>query len=237
MNQKWHESKWEPELKWDTEGGILLKKCIETLVTNLPSPPEELIIFGSVPLQMGVSPGFLSSDVDIATREEIASVLNAKKMLKGQSAPYIEISEPDVFIASTDWQSRAHKEKLSGILLIFPHPIDILVSKVNRCENKDINAFLEVIQNTGHPTEEELKESLQRVVDIYRPTFDEEGGTDATLNTQTLWKSLFNKAINVRSEIIIPAMQRKLRAREAPGGVAAKKSLIRISTQQTNVSE
>jgi hypothetical protein len=177
---------------------------------------------------MGVSRTFLSGDVDIATREEISSLLGSHHMLKGQTAPYVEVSEPDVFVASTDWQSRAHKEELFGITLIFPHPIDILVSKVNRCDEKDIRAFAEVIRETGHPTEEELKESLQRVVDIYRPTFDEEGGTDALLNTQSLWERLFQKRINVRSEIIAPAMDRKRRFQESPHGVNAKQALTKL---------
>jgi len=204
----------------------LLRRCVELLATELPSPPSELILFGSIPLQMGISPAFLSGDVDIATREEIASVLGAHKLLKGQAAPYVEVSDPDVFVASTDWQSRAHKVELFGITLIFPHPIDILVSKVNRCEEKDIRAFAEVIRQMGHPTEEELKESLQRVVDIYRPTFDEEGGSDALMNTQALWERLFQKPIDVRAEIIAPAMDRKRRFQESPLGVNAKQALI-----------
>jgi hypothetical protein len=66
-------------------------------MSNFPIRRRILIVFGSAPLQMGVSPSLASGDVYIATREDIVSVLDAGQMLKGQSDPYVEVCQPDDF--------------------------------------------------------------------------------------------------------------------------------------------
>ncbi len=71
-----------------------------------------------------------------------------------------------------------------------------------------MNAFRLVIERTGHPTEEEMREELQAAVDLYRPNFDEEVTGDITTNTRVLWQELWDKDINPRQEIIAPALAR-----------------------------
>lgn len=41
-----------------------------------------------------------------------------------------------------------------------------LVSKLQRLEDKDLEAFKLVIARTGHPTEEEFRKHLQKGVDL-----------------------------------------------------------------------
>ena len=89
------------------------------------------------------------------------------------------------------------------------HPWDVLVSKLQRLEDKDVEAFKLVIAKTGHPTEQEFTLHLQKAVDLYRPKFDEETARgDMFANTRAIWKILWNKEIDVRAEIIRPALAR-----------------------------
>jgi|APCry1669193181_1035450.scaffolds.fasta_scaffold00001_35 hypothetical protein len=200
----WHKERWIPSLDWTTPSGELLRQAVKVVAAGVKIPALELIIFGSSPLQMGVSSAVTSGDLDVATDEDIAKLLESAQLTKFHRSPYVEVCPLNTFRTAPDWRSRAHTESLFGVFLIFPHPIDILVSKVKRCEEKDIEAFLEVMKVTGHPSENELKESLQRAVDIYRPGFDESTANDPIHNTGVLWQRLYGKEINVREEIIIP---------------------------------
>jgi hypothetical protein len=105
--------------------------------------------------------------------------------------------------------SRAVKVERHGHLFRFVHPWDVLVSKLQRLEEKDVEAFKLVIAKTGHPTEEEFIRHLQKAVDLYRPKFDEETARgDMMANTHELWRILWQKEIDVRAAIIRPALER-----------------------------
>jgi hypothetical protein len=110
----------------------------------------------------------------------------------------------------------------------FPHPWDILTSKLQRLDEKDIKAFQLVIDRTGHPTEEEFTKHLQKAVDLYRPKFDEEASLgDIFNNTQLLWHTLWKKSIDVRAAIIRPALDRSRHDYEA-GDPSLKARLAKL---------
>ena len=194
---------WRPVINWDTPAGHLLDKLVEALPATRT---WRIIVFGSSPLQLSADPTFLSADVDVIPQEDIDKFCRVAGLLKGQAEIYIEPCTAAAFVASADWTLRAFEAPRKHVSFVLPHPIDILVSKIKRLDEKDLRAFHLVRNKLGHPTEDELIKALRRVVDIYRPSLDEESGNNARENTELLWRNLFGKTINVAREIIAPAL-------------------------------
>ncbi len=198
------------DICWDSPAG----RQLELLLGLLPAQPRlELTVFGSAPLQLFLDPTFLSADIDVFPSEEsypfLVDFVAAQGLDKEKSAFYIQVCDPRAFRSANDWRDRSVEVERHGHLLRFPHPWDILVSKLQRLDEKDVKAFELVIARTGHPTEEEFIKHLQKAVDLYRPKFDEEAGLgDMLNNTRLLWHTLWRKEIDVRARIIRPALER-----------------------------
>lgn len=157
--------------------------------------------------------GFLSEDVDVYSAEEhwafLEKFVEQQGWAKGQTEYYIQVCDPLAFRSTFDWETRAIKVERHGHNFRFVHPWDVLVSKLQRLEEKDMEAFKLVLARTGHPTEAEFKHHLLKAVDLYRPKFDEETARgDMMANTRILWQTLWQKEIDVRAEIIRPALER-----------------------------
>ncbi|MCI0539198.1 MAG: hypothetical protein L0Z50_28660 [Verrucomicrobiales bacterium] len=200
----------EDKLDWDGKAGQRLDELARRLP---PKPRRELTIFGSAPLQLFVERSFLSEDIDLfgdgADTEFLNQFVEANNWGKGQTDFYIQVCDPLAFKSTIDWRSRAIAVERHGHLLRFVHPWDVLVSKLQRLEEKDLNAFRLVLEKTGHPTEEEFARHLQLAVDLYRPKFDEESARgDMLMNTRIIWQTLWGKDIDVRARIIRPALAR-----------------------------
>lgn len=184
-----------------------------------PAPKLEITVFGSAPIQLFIDETFLSADIDLFGSEDsydfLLDFVEAQGLTKDKAAYYIQVCDPYAFKSTADWQDRAVQVERHGHLFRFVHPWDVLVSKLQRLEDKDIEAFKLVIAKTGHPTESELIEHLQKAVDLYRPKFDEETARgDMLANTRELWKILWHKEVDVRAEIIRPALARAVHDRE-----------------------
>lgn len=205
-------------LDWNANAG----RRLDELARALPhSPRLELTVFGSAPLQLLVARTFLSEDIDVSPTEDaydlVSKIVEEKGWAKGQSDFYIQVCDHLAFRTTKNWLSRSIQIRRRGHLFIFPHPWDILVSKLQRLDPKDIQAFKLVIEHTGHPTEAEFAGHLQNAVDLYRLKFDEETARgDMLINTKILWKELWNKEIDVRAAIIRPALARAVHDSEPP---------------------
>src|SRR5438552_4720198 len=185
-------------INWSCPAG----EQLDLLASLLPRHPRlDITVFGSAPLQMLLEPSFLSQDIDVFSPEEAYPFLSefvAEKGLGPEKAKfYIRVCSPFAFKSAIDWRSRAIEVERHGHLFRFVHPWDVLVSKLQRLEEKDLEAFKLVIERTGHPTEEEFIRHLQKAVDLYRPKFDEETGLgDMLNNTRLLWHTLWKKEID-----------------------------------------
>lgn len=203
---------WTEQINWETTAGRMLRRLIE----ELPAEREwTLTLFGSSPLQLALEPTFTSQDVDLFTSDfgdlnpEIAKAIERAGLSKQQNEEhYIQLCVEGNFRTSPRWKDRAFTTRVGNVSLTLPHPIDLLIAKLHRLAEKDLAAFRLVIDRTGHPTEGEMRSELQAAVDLYRPNFDEEMVGDITTNTRVLWQELWGKEINVRQEIIAPALAR-----------------------------
>jgi hypothetical protein len=197
-------------IAWQTPAG----QRLDEFARALPAAPRlEINVFGSAPLQRFIEPTFTSADIDLVGNEDVYDFLvefvEAHGWTQKHSHYYIQVCDPLAFKSTVDWRARAIGVERHGHLFRIVHPWDVLVSKLQQLEEKDMAAFKLVIEKTGHPTEEEFIRHLQKAVDLYRPKFDEETARgDMMMNTQLLWLELWGKAIDVRATIIRPALLR-----------------------------
>ena len=167
-----------------------------------------MTLYGSAPLQLTVDRQLLSSDVDLFSDddEDLSALVAAAKLDKTQGGLYLEPGFELSFRSSPRWRLRAKAVQRGNVRLTLPHPLDILIGKLHRLEDKDLKAFERVRQLTGHPTAEEFRNELQNAVDLFRPAFDDDTPNRFPENVRTLWREIFHADIDVRRDIVAPAI-------------------------------
>src|SRR4051794_25550356 len=128
-------------IAWQSPAG----QRLDEFTRRLPASPRlEIIVFGSAPLQLFVDPQFLSADIDICgdetTYQTLVDFVEQQGWTETASAFYIQVCDPLAFKSTIDWRSRAVEVERHGHQLVFVHPWDVLVSKLQRLEEKDLNA-------------------------------------------------------------------------------------------------
>jgi hypothetical protein len=220
---------WPPAINLDTPAW----RTLQNLVAESPpsSDQNRLIVFGSAALQLTVAAELLSADVDISldivtvgprgmttpkAEEHLRRAAAKVNGALGRDLPYIQVCHWMTFQPANRWERRAFEKAENAWHLVYPHPYDILFSKLRRAEIKDIEAFRLVVERTGHPTEAEF---LQLCIENYRdfeprlrtnpshlpnvvPSSDLRG------NTLRLWQAVWNRSIEIDHEITEPAVQR-----------------------------
>jgi hypothetical protein len=204
------ENWWTGEIDWSTSAGRLLKSFLDTL------PKERrfhLTLYGSAPLQLTVDRDLLSADVDLFSDddEDLSRLIAAARLDKAQGGFHLEPGFELSFRTSPRWRHRARAVQIDNVTLTIPHPLDILIGKLSRLEAKDLKAFERVRELTGHPTAEELQHELQNAVDLFRPAFEEDSPNLCPENTRRLWREIFHAEIDIRRDIIEPAIERRQR--------------------------
>jgi hypothetical protein len=202
------ENWWTGEIDWNGPAGRLL----EQFLASLPKDRSfRLTVYGSAPLQLTVDHQLLSGDVDIFSDddEDLSALIRAAHLDSAHGGIYLEAGFELSFRTSPRWRPRARTIQQGRVTITVPHPLDILIGKLDRLEAKDLKAFERVIELTGHPTAEELKFELQNAVDLFRPAFDDDSPNRYPDNTRRLWREVFHSEIDVRKDIIEPAMTRR----------------------------
>jgi hypothetical protein len=205
---------WTETIDLTTPAGVALKK----LAAALPRDRQfDITLFGSAPLQITVEPALLSGDVDLfCDAADLAPFVAQAGLDQAHSDFHIQVCSGLNFRTSPRWASRKKTVPYGHCTFHFPHPIDILIAKLHRLDEKDLLAFRVVLAKTGHPTEAELIRELQLAVDLFRPSFDEEQGHDLVNNCRRLWPLIFGREIDPRAEIIAPALAERRRGYGEP---------------------
>jgi hypothetical protein len=198
---------WAGSIDLSTPAAGLLRK----LAAALPKGREFTItVFGSAPIQITVDAALASADVDVFSDfSDLQEVVDRAGLAEAKTSFFIQVSSELNFRTSPRWKDRFQKAKIENCTFIFPHPMDILIAKLTRLDEKDLRAFQIVRAKTGHPIEAELIEELQMAVDLFRPSFDEEQGLDLAENCRRLWPILYAREIDPRKEIIAPALAKR----------------------------
>jgi hypothetical protein len=183
-------------------------ELLRQLAAALPSDREFTItVFGSAPIQICVDSTLTSADVDVFSDfEPLREIADKAGLGQDKAEFFIQVSSELNFRTSPRWKGRTRSARIGNVTFVFPHPIDILIAKLNRLDEKDLRAFEVVRAKTGHPTEAELIKELRLAVDLFRPSFDEEQGHDMANNCRRLWPLIFGREIDPRAEIIAPAL-------------------------------
>ena len=202
------ENWWRAEIDWDTPAGQVLKNFLAAL------PPQRsfsITLYGSAPLQLTVDPTLLSGDIDLFSNndDDLTPLIQQQCLDKEHTGLYIEAGFELSFRTSPRWRLRSKTIQLANVSLTIPHPLDVLIGKLDRLAPKDMTAFKRIIALTRHPTAEEMKRELQNAVDLFRPGFDEESPGRFRANAEILWRDVFGREIDVQREIITPAMLRR----------------------------
>ena len=196
---------WSEGIDLNTPAAKALRMLVEFLPEDIP---YRITLFGSAPIQLSVDPNLLSGDVDMfSDHEELTEVVARAGLEQGKSDFYIQVCSELNFRTSPRWRGRTQSVQIRNCTVVIPHPIDILIAKLNRLEEKDLEAFRVVRRKTGHPTEEELIHELRLAVDLFRPDFDEENGHGMANNCRRLWPLIYGREIDPRQEIIVPALK------------------------------
>ncbi len=199
---------WAGEIDWTTPAGQVLEKFL----ASLPGGRSfHLTIYGSAPLQLCVDRQLLSADVDVFSDddEDLSAFIAAASLDKLHGRVHLQSGFELSFRTSPRWRHRARTVQRGDVSLTIPHPLDILIGKLARLDAKDLKAFERVIELTGHPTAEEFKHELQIAVDLFRPAFADDSPNRYPENTRRLWQTVFHAEIDVRRDIIEPAIARR----------------------------
>ncbi len=199
---------WRGEVDWETPAGQLLRRFFSAL----PAAGHfHFVLYGSAPLQLTMNRAWTSADVDFFAEddEDFSERIQGLGLAKGQADFYLEPGFQLSFRTTPQMRGRARTVQLGNVAVTIPHPLDILIGKLDRLDPKDFLAFRRVIDVTGHPTKEEFLHELQNAVDLFRPAFDEDSPNRYPENTVRLWRELWQSELDVRRDIIAPALGRR----------------------------
>jgi len=222
---------WPMPLQWKSPSGKILYDLLSAIPATRATP---LVLFGSAALQMTVAPSVLSADVDVfpdvvvgadsrefphpLSRTELSDVVKDIGYAKGSASIYIQVCSESTFEPGPRCWRRAMSENIGKSRCTVPDPYDILFTKLQRYEAKDLEAFQAVLATIGQPDEKTLLDEMQSCYRFFikpsSPRTEEHlprpfPQGDLRNNVRKLWVKLYGRPLNIEKEIIQPALEQR----------------------------
>jgi hypothetical protein len=199
-----------------------------------------------------VAPTVLSEDADIAPdiipydsrsgefpnpydRESLTDLVRAHKLGVHQRKLHLQVNAPGAFQPGTGYLRRVMETDRGNLHITIPHPLDILIAKLHRYEDKDLEAFQKVYERTGAPSADALLAELRASPRLFAThdrsqehmpsQFPESKISESVPHLfWTLWK----KRISVQNDILAPT-HREMASSYRDHDDSHKKSLTDIA--------
>jgi hypothetical protein len=129
---------------------------------------------------------------------------------KGQRAVYIEV--PDVnhpFKPGHQWASRCTEAQLGTVTYTFPAIIDVLIGKLHRVDEADFMGKDWASFHKIRPREDALLRELLQLPNDFAPRRVPKPLQKSIFhrNVELLWRRLYERRIDVRSELLQPMLE------------------------------
>jgi hypothetical protein len=126
----------------------------------------ELVVFGSSALAFWLADAPTSRDVDVwcdppERGEVVEALMGELSWYHDRHGVYVEVWAPETFAAPGDWRSRARTHTIPTspeVKLLLPHPHDVLLSKLERMTEADMEHARRILKE--FPLSEETLEEL-----------------------------------------------------------------------------
>lgn len=107
----------------------------------------ELVVFGSSALAFWLEGAPSTRDVDVYCTpadagDAVVALMGELSWYHDRHGAYVEVWAPETFAAPEGWRERARRlpvEEAPGVQVIVPHPHDVLFSKLERFEERDVD--------------------------------------------------------------------------------------------------
>ena len=127
----------------------------------------EIVVFGSAALALSLSAAPPTRDVDLwcdppERGDALTALMGELSWYHERHGAWVEVWAPETFTAPVDWRARARiqrHEDHPGVSVVIPHPHDVLISKLERFEEKDREHAKRILAE--YPLDEE---QLQRLL-------------------------------------------------------------------------
>ncbi len=119
----------------------------------------EVVVFGSAALAFWLDSAPATRDVDLyclppERGDAVEALMGELSRYHEHYGAYVEVWGPETFLASQDWRARAKVlrfEESPDVAVVIAHPHDVMVAKLERCDERDRQHILAILDELPLP--------------------------------------------------------------------------------------